>query len=200
MNEAIKMQMSAFVDGELPENEKELLLRRLSQDGGLRQLVAEYMAIGHALRGEVQLGGVSTLRDRVARALGDNPEHGEPVRVERRDDRLVRPIAGVAIAATVALAAIFGLRQLTDIQAIDAAAPPEVAGAGQFPAQPQPNDLLREYRLLHDAKTSYMGANSINARLAAFERLEADVTDQGDPAAEPAPGASDDRTEAAGAQ
>jgi len=37
MNEAIKMQLSAFVDGELPENESELLLRRLSQDAELRQ-------------------------------------------------------------------------------------------------------------------------------------------------------------------
>ena len=32
MNEGIEMQISAFVDGELPENEAELLLRRMSQD------------------------------------------------------------------------------------------------------------------------------------------------------------------------
>jgi len=31
MNEAIRMQVSAFVDGELPENEADLLVRRLSQ-------------------------------------------------------------------------------------------------------------------------------------------------------------------------
>ena len=51
MNEAIRMQLSAFVDGELPENEAEMLLRRLSQDVELRQQVAEFMAIGRALRG-----------------------------------------------------------------------------------------------------------------------------------------------------
>ena len=37
MNDGIKMQISAFVDGELPDNEAELLLRRLSQDLDLRQ-------------------------------------------------------------------------------------------------------------------------------------------------------------------
>ena len=39
MNDALKIQISAFVDGELPENESELLLRRLSQDIALRQQV-----------------------------------------------------------------------------------------------------------------------------------------------------------------
>jgi negative regulator of sigma E activity len=44
------MQVSAFVDGELPENEAELLVRRLSQDAVLRQQVAEYLAIGRIRR------------------------------------------------------------------------------------------------------------------------------------------------------
>ena len=41
MNEALKMQISAFIDGELPENEAELLLRRLNQDAAMRQQVAD---------------------------------------------------------------------------------------------------------------------------------------------------------------
>ena len=45
MNDGIKMQISAFVDGELPEAEAQLLLRRLSQDAELRQQAAEYFAI-----------------------------------------------------------------------------------------------------------------------------------------------------------
>ena len=40
MNDAIRMQLSAFVDGELPENEAEMLVRRMSQDVELRQEVA----------------------------------------------------------------------------------------------------------------------------------------------------------------
>ena len=51
MNDAIKTQISAFVDGELPDNESEMLLRRLSQDLELRQQAAEYFAIGRAMQG-----------------------------------------------------------------------------------------------------------------------------------------------------
>ena len=57
MNEAIRMQLSAFVDGELPSNEAELLLRRMSQDVSLRQEVAEYLAIGRLIRAEAGLAG-----------------------------------------------------------------------------------------------------------------------------------------------
>ena len=45
MNEALRMQISAFVDGELPDNESELLLRRLSQDAVLRQQVGHELML-----------------------------------------------------------------------------------------------------------------------------------------------------------
>ena len=69
MNEAIRMQLSAFVDGELPDNEKELLLRRLSQDEELRRELARHLAIGRAMRGELQLAGVDLLRDRISASI-----------------------------------------------------------------------------------------------------------------------------------
>ena len=50
MNDAIRMQLSAFVDGELPENEAEMLLRRMSQDVQSRKEVAEYIALGRLIR------------------------------------------------------------------------------------------------------------------------------------------------------
>ena len=118
MNEAIRMQLSAFVDGELPENEAELLLRRLSQDAELRQQVAEFMAIGRAMRGEVQVGGIDDLRDRVATAIDAAPSSEDHVEDVPVDDRLVRPMAGFAIAATVALVAIFGLGQMSGVEGV----------------------------------------------------------------------------------
>lgn len=160
MNEAIRMQLSAFVDGELPENEAELLLRRLSQDSELRQQVAEFMAIGRAIRGEVQVTGIDSLRDRVSGALDAAPEMDGFVEDESADNRFVRPLIGFAIAATVALVAIFGLRQMPGVEGVDAQAP-QFAGGGE-PAgytQQQPEDvlddeLLREMRRMHDASTS----------------------------------------------
>ena len=84
MNDALKMQISAFVDGELPENESELLLRRLSQDISLRQQVAEYIEIGRQIRQDHDVPGISDLRDRIAVALGE-----EPVRHPRSEERRV---------------------------------------------------------------------------------------------------------------
>ncbi len=165
MNEAIRMQLSAFVDGELPENEAELLLRRLSQDAELRQQVAEFMAIGRAIRGDIQVTGVDSLRDRVSAALDSAPSDAEVAYDVPAEDRLVRPMVGFAIAATVALVAIFGLRQMA---AVDDQTP-RFAGGEEAAAytQQQPEDilddeLLRQLRRMHDESAS---DQSIKTRL-----------------------------------
>ena len=110
MNDALRMQLSAFVDGELPENEAELFLRRLSQDAALRQQVASYLEIGRLIRQEREVPGMDGLRGRIAAALGDEPVSApeeEPV----VGSRLMTPTTGVAVAATVAAVALLGLSQ-----------------------------------------------------------------------------------------
>jgi negative regulator of sigma E activity len=159
MNEAIRMQLSAFVDGELPENEAELLLRRLSQDAVLRQQVAEFMAIGRAMRGEVQVSGIDSLRDRVAESLDAVPAIDDAIDELPVENRMVRPLAGFAIAATVAIAAIFGLGQISgggvDVQDSQIAGSDEPAGYTQAPPEDIFEDeLLREMRRRHDAVAS----------------------------------------------
>ena len=172
MNEAIRMQLSAFVDGELPENEAELLLRRLSQDAELRQQVAEFMAVGRAMRGEVQVSGIDDLRDRVAAALDAAPSIADQPEDIPLDDRLVRPMAGFAIAATVALVAIFGLGQMSGVEGVV----DDQAIAGDTPTaitQPPVDEILQQYRMMHDITATELGGNSINDRLNAVEvRLE----------------------------
>jgi len=118
MNEAIRMQVSAFVDGELPENEADLLVRRLSQDADLRKQVSEYLAIGRIMRGEYSLQGSDALRERIAAELGERPsQEAADTAVTTQPSRFLRPAAGAAIAATVALVAIFGLGQVADVDA-----------------------------------------------------------------------------------
>lgn len=164
MNEAIKMQLSAFVDGELPENEAEMLLRRLSQDAELRQQVAEFMAIGRAMRGEVQVSGIDDLRARVAVAIDEASPIEEQTSDVPVEDRLVRPMAGFAIAATVALVAIFGLRQMSGVEGIveDQTMAGDTATAI---TQPPVDEILQQYRMMHDMTATVPGANSINNRL-----------------------------------
>src|SRR5690606_34329775 len=102
MNDALRMQVSAFVDGELAENETELLLRRLSQDAALRQLVAQYLTIGRALRGEREIPGMADLRGRIAAALGEEQPSETLPATAGPGFRWLRPVAGMAVAATVA--------------------------------------------------------------------------------------------------
>ena len=164
MNEAIRMQLSAFVDGELPENEAELLLRRLSQDAELRQQVAEFMAIGRAIRGDIQVTGIDGLRDRVSAAIDMAPSDMEFADAVPADDRLIRPLAGFAIAATVALVAIFGLRQMAGVEGIVDGQQIENDNSTAM-TQPPIDDFLQQYRMWHAITASESGANSINNRL-----------------------------------
>lgn len=174
MNDAIKMQISAFVDGELPQNEAELLLRRLCQDGELRQQAAEYMAVGRIMRGEKTVLGMALLRQRIAAELDDQNIQLEVPQEPAAPARFVRPLAGVAIAATVALVALLGLQQMTGLQEVAEPAAPAVAEAvdGSYTVPQVEEDPLRDYYLMHNATASHIGADSINARLVDFQVRE----------------------------
>src|SRR3979409_858141 len=51
MSEQIREQVSAFLDGELPNSETELLLKRLARDSELRHSFGRFAWIGEAIRG-----------------------------------------------------------------------------------------------------------------------------------------------------
>jgi sigma-E factor negative regulatory protein RseA len=175
MNDGIKMQISAFVDGELPQNEAELLLRRLCQDRELRQQAAEYLATGRVIRGERHITGLSTLRERISASLDDTSLQEEFDVTETARPRFARPLAGVAIAATVALAALLGLQQLTAVPDLDPAVTGDTVAEsmdGSYIVPEQEDELLRDYYLRHTATSSYFGANSINARLVTLQLRE----------------------------
>ena len=171
MNDAIRIQLSAFVDGELPENESELLLRRLSQDATLRQQVGEYMQLGRLIRGEREVAGMSLLRSRIAAALGEDAPVALPVDIIE-PSRFFRPIAGIAIAASVAVAALVVLQQVGGVGDSNTG-----AGSNEFSAvaiddssmyteQPSsdfvsdaPSDRLAQYNLYHEEKSAGSGAS-----------------------------------------
>lgn len=188
MNDAIKMQISAFVDGELPQNEAELLLRRLCQDRELRQQAAEYLAMGRIMRGERALTGMAALRDRIAVTL-DEPgfEEGAAVATSTAP-RFMRSLAGVAIAASVALVAILGLQQMSVDTQPDAATSPGVADAADriYTVPDGAEDRLADYRRSHNRSSSYVGAPSLSPELVRY-----DVSDELPPADEP-PALDDD--------
>jgi len=183
MNDAIRMQISAFVDGELPDNEADLLLRRMGQDAELRHRVAEYLAIGRTLRGETSVPGVDRIHERVAAAIDDKPLDVPNETGGTPSTTAVRPLIGLAVAATVALVAIFGLQQTlsvngTDSQPLEGA----VAEIDDGYTVPKPmDDQLRQYYLSHGETATENGANGINSRFVVLrlneEQLEESVVE-----------------------
>lgn len=176
MNDALRMQVSAFVDGELPENETELLLRRLSQDAALRQLVAQYLVIGRAIRREREIPGMHELRGRISNALGQEPVETVPS-VGRRPARYLKPAAGLAIAASVAAMAVVGLRALEEAPATSREALRADANAVEGYTQPRPeetvparpSETLMQYYVRHGETSSDLGPNGILTRLVTLE-------------------------------
>jgi negative regulator of sigma E activity len=181
MNDALKMQISAFVDGELPDNESELLLRRLSQDAAVRQQVARYLAMGRLIRQDQEVPGMDRLRGRIAAALGDEalPERAQ---AEVVGSGLMTPATGIAVAATVAVVALIGLSQVgtpvdTGVQnavAVDLGAAYTEPTIEQVMAN-QPSERLREMLRRHGDSSPDLGSGDILYRMATFEVREEEL-------------------------
>jgi negative regulator of sigma E activity len=101
-------ELSALVDGELPTHEADQLLAALT---------AGYQLIGTAIRRGVPEVYDPDLAGRVATAVADvEPEAGAgpglPPRVAPATSRLRRSVSGFAMAASVAVVALLGVRYL----------------------------------------------------------------------------------------
>jgi negative regulator of sigma E activity len=176
MNDQIRMQISAFVDGELPDAEADLLLRRMSQDAELRKKAAEYLDVGRAMRGEASVRGIERLQERVAASISDKPLVEEEAPAEDSAARSMRPLIGVAVAASVALIAIFGLQVTPGVDTTNSVAnDATVADVTEEPGYtvPQPVDeQLKQFYLSHGESSSELGANGMNARLVGLRMSE----------------------------
>ncbi len=213
MNDELKIQVSAFIDGELPAAEAELLTRRLGRDPELRQQAAEYLRIGRLLRGERSVPGSAGLAGRIAAALdGEQPLAEDAASIAVRSNWL-RPAAGVAVAASVALLALAGIRQV-DIGSPDNIAAPGAAqlansAAGAY-TQPlaidvmadRPGEMLMQYYLSHGETSGELGANGILSRLVTLELRGGELVEvaPADEAELESPAAEDDNTSTDSAQ
>lgn len=134
MNEELDSQLSAMFDNELPAAECELMARRLSRDEELKARWGRYAAIGATIRAEGGLRLDAELARRVSVAIADEPSVvavAEPVRARSRSaSRWWVPVGGVAVAASVAAAAILWVRFQSSPQGNQVAllAPPIVTG------------------------------------------------------------------------
>jgi negative regulator of sigma E activity len=127
MSEQIREQVSAFLDGELPGAETELLLKRLTRDGELRDSFGRYALIGEAMRGAESSWLKKGFESRVNMAIDGEllpaPIPAAPLPAAR----WWRPFAGAAVVAGVAAVAIVAMQQRT----LEA---PQVSGIAALPA------------------------------------------------------------------
>ncbi len=106
MNKQIKEQLSAFMDGELQD---ENLISHLQSDSETRETWARYHMIRDALH-QGYVAGAHIIADRVAKALEDEPIVLAPKRWYH-PKQLGKQVAGLAVAATVAGIAIMVVRE-----------------------------------------------------------------------------------------
>ncbi len=137
MSEQIREQLSAFLDGELPDSETELLLKRLSRDAVLREGFGRYALIGEVMR--TPDGGplARSLVEGINRRIDGDPQVAPVIATVAKARRWWRPIAGAAVAAGVAAVAVVTLEHRTDLPLTASAARP-LASAPSVPVAQAP--------------------------------------------------------------
>lgn len=118
MNDKLLEQVSALADGELDARETELLLARMEREPDLRDAWERYHLAGEAMRGGLARIHHHDLAAGVAAAIEDE---AAPAGIRTAARRIairhaLQPIAGIAVAAAVAMLAVFTLQvpQLSD--------------------------------------------------------------------------------------
>lgn len=116
MTEVNHERISALVDGELGQAETLSLLSRIEDDPDLRRVWERYHRIGDTVRA---LPGPSVpteqLLERVRRAVEVEPTLYRFPSLRRS---ALRPLAGFALAASVAVVAVLGVRSFLDDQGL----------------------------------------------------------------------------------
>lgn len=167
MTDQIREQISALLDGELASGEISLLVRRMERDAGLRRAFSNYVLAGESLRAPGALVASPGFAARVAAAIDDGQVEvaSAPPAELVRPRRWIRPLAGVAVAASAAVAAVL-LVPAGDrgggLQAQRAAAPPATPGivalqAGGASPTPAQNQRLAGYLVAHGQYASPIG-------------------------------------------
>jgi sigma-E factor negative regulatory protein RseA len=177
MTDSIKEQLSACLDGELPDQELALLLKRIDHDTELRGAITRYGLISETLRTG---SGTAISADFAARVMTRiEAEPKTPAsKVSPRLLRRLRPVAGIAVAASVAALAVFSVQRsgLFPTQAIiasqnESANAPVVAedvpDRYVVPATPSsssafiPATRLTNYVVAHSEYSSPLGRRSV---------------------------------------
>jgi sigma-E factor negative regulatory protein RseA len=136
MRDEIREQLSAMADDELSAVERPLLLGRLQRDPELRACLGRYQLIGEVMRGGIAATATLGVAARVQRALAaDSPMHVPAAGMNNSRPVWLRPLAGVAVAASVAVVAVLSVNSLreTETESVPALASGQSAAGSVTP-------------------------------------------------------------------
>jgi negative regulator of sigma E activity len=204
MTDRIKEQLSAFLDGELPDPESALLLKRLERDDELRGALSRYSLIGAVLRSDGDVPAARQVAARVSAAIAREPTRAGRIGALTRRDSIGRAAAGLAVAAAVAFGSVLLVQQLTagdklapEVTMARADTPPieslADSAAGDAPAEPYvtppagdapvgiPPAELANYLVAHYGYASPLVRRSVGAGLISDDdRSTVEVAGPGD--------------------
>ncbi len=104
MRDEIKEQLSALVDDEARPDELRFLIRRLGQNSAMARQMGRYYLIRDVLHRDVPTAHVGDLGARIAAAIESEPQPRRSA--SSWAQRMTRPAAGLAIAASVAFSVV----------------------------------------------------------------------------------------------
>jgi sigma-E factor negative regulatory protein RseA len=139
MSDSVKEQLSACLDGELADQELDLLLKRVGRDAELRQSMGRYALIGEVLRGQAHAPS-KQFADRLMAAIDSEPaiDAAPRRRSARAFGRFARPLSGFAIAASVAVA-VLSIQRIAQPPS-ESVAPAAIVAAA--PTSPEPSYVV----------------------------------------------------------
>jgi sigma-E factor negative regulatory protein RseA len=138
MTDEIREQLSALIDDELTELERPLLLGRVQRDAALLECLGRYQLIGEVMRGAGRTATLS-VAGRVQQAV--EQESTQTAAPARHPAKHWKPLAGMGVAASVALLAIVAVTSLRDSTPTDSTpVVASVAGGPQLASSAEPDE------------------------------------------------------------
>ena len=185
-------QLSAFLDGELPEEEMNLFIRRLERDAALKRSLSRYALIGEVIRTPANSGAVvagSGFAARVSAAIDADSapaaEAASDAAVGAARSRWFGPLAGLSIAAGVAVVAVGLMNRAPEaphsVAAIaDVAGEPSLAEASYVVPEITvtgplvPAARLTNYVMAHSEYSSPIGRRNVLSSLLSDDSMSSD--------------------------
>lgn len=160
----MKEKISAFLDGEADDLERERVLRAMDSDPELSAAWERYHLLGTAIRHELEVMASPGVAQRIHAQLCDEVPIRPGVGVLLHSRNALKFGAGAAIAATVAAVALLNLQPILKPSTDIAAKPPLSSGAklaDTRQARPEQLNALNPYLMQHGEFTPAAGMNGM---------------------------------------